>query len=233
MPLAALMAAKIFGLNPQLAAGLVLVGTCPGGTASNVMTYLAGGAVALSITLTAVSTLLSVVATPTITWLLVDQSVPVPVLSMLRTIFVIVIVPVTVGVVVNQRWGDAIERIKRFSPVLSVSAIVLIIAIVVAGNRNELMHIGPGVLAAVGLHNGLGLGVGYGLSKLLRFTEAEARTLAIEVGMQNSGLGVVLSHRYFSALAALPGAVFSIWHNLTGSILASLWSNRLSDGRNT
>ena len=226
MPLAAWTAASLLGLEPQLAAGLILVGSSPGGTASNVITFLAGGAIALSITLTAISTILSVVATPALTWLYVGQSVPVPVGSMLVSILTIVLLPVAAGVVINQVWGSSLGKAKHASPLLSVAAIVLIIAIIVARNHDQIRDVGIAILAAVVLHNGLGLGAGYGVAKWMRFTEAEARTLAIEVGMQNSGLGVVLAQQYFSALAALPGAVFSIWHNLTGSTLASFWSRR-------
>ena len=224
MPLAAWIAASLLRLEPHLAAGLILVGSSPGGTASNVITYLAGGSVALSITLTTVSTILSVLATPALTWLYVGQSVPVPVDSMLVSILTIVLLPVAAGVVINQLWGSSLGKAKHVSPLLSVAAIVFIIAIIVARNHDEIHDVGIAVLVAVVLHNGLGLSAGYGIAKWSRFTEAEVRTLAIEVGMQNSGLGVVLAQQYFSALAALPGAIFSIWHNLTGSTLASLWS---------
>jgi BASS family bile acid:Na+ symporter len=230
MPLAAWNAAWLLGLDPQLAAGLVLVGSAPGGTASNVITYLAGGAVALSITLTAVSTILSVVATPALTWLYVGQSVPVPVWSMLVSILTIVLLPVAAGVVINQLWGSSLGKVKHASPLLSVAAIVLIIAIIVARNHDQIHDVGLAVLAAVVIHNGLGLGLGYAVAKSLHFTEAEARTISIEVGMQNSGLGVVLAQQYFSAIAALPGAIFSIWHNLSGSALASYWS-RSAEGQ--
>jgi bile acid:Na+ symporter, BASS family len=224
MPLAAFAVASLFGLEPQLAAGLILVGSAPGGTASNVITYLAGGAVALSITLTAISTILSVVATPALTWLYVGQSVPVPVGSMLVSILTIVLLPVAAGVAINQIWGSSLGKVRHASPLLSVAGIVLIIAIIVARNHDSLRDVGLAALAAVVLHNGIGLGAGYAIAKAMRFTEAEARTIAIEVGMQNSGLAVVLAQQYFSPLAALPGAIFSIWHNLTGSALASYWS---------
>jgi bile acid:Na+ symporter, BASS family len=231
MPLAAWIAASLFGLDPQLAAGLILVGSAPGGTASNVITYLAGGAVALSITLTAISTLLSVVATPALTWLYVGKSVPVPVGSMLLSILTIVLLPVAAGVVINHLWGSSLGRLKHASPLLSVAGIVLIIAVIVAGNHDSIRDVGLEVLGAVMLHNGIGLGTGYAIAKSMRFTEAEARTIAIEVGMQNSGLAVVLAHQYFSPLAALPGAVFSIWHNLTGSALAAFWSRGAKEAR--
>ena len=226
MPIGGWALASLLGLPPQIVAGVVLVGSCPGGTASNVITYLAGGAVALSISLTAISTLLSAVATPGLTWLLVGRSVPVPVLSMLKSVLIVVVLPVAAGVVVNTYWGKALRRFRTVFPLVSVLAIVVIIAIVVALNRDELGTIGPAVVAVVALHNSAGLLLGYAAARALGFTEAERRTLAIEVGMQNSGLGVVLAHQYFSAAAALPGAIFSIWHNLSGSLLASFWSRR-------
>ena len=226
MPIGGWALASLLGLPPQLVAGVVLVGSCPGGTASNVITYLAGGAVALSISLTAISTLLSAVATPGLTWLLVGRSVPVPVLSMLKSVLIVVVLPVAAGVVVNTYWAKALRRLRSVFPLVSVLAIVLIIAIVVALNRDELRTIGLAVVAVVALHNTAGLLLGYAAARALGFTEAERRTLAIEVGMQNSGLGVVLAHQYFSAAAALPGAIFSIWHNISGSLLASFWSRR-------
>lgn len=226
MPLAAWLIARVLGLPPQLAAGAVLVGSSPGGTASNVITWLARGDVALSITLTAVSTALSAVATPLLTWLLVGQRVPVPAGDMLVNIATIVLLPVAAGVAVNTRFGRHLARVRSFFPLISVAAIVLIIAVIAALNRDQLAGVGGAVVATVALHNLTGLGAAWLLAGAFGFSEAEKRTLAIEVGMQNSGLAVVLAHRHFSALAALPGAVFSIWHNLTGSLLAGWWSQR-------
>lgn len=226
MPLAGFLVATGFGLAPMLVAGVVLVGSCPGGTASNVITYLARGDVALSITLTAVATCLAIVATPILTWLYVGQSVAVPVLDMLLSILKIVLLPVCLGVAVNRFLGQRFGPLKEAFPLVSVLAIVLIIAIIVALNRDEIATLGLAVGAVVILHNLLGLAGGYGISKLLGLDERASRTLAIEVGMQNSGLGVALAVQYFSAAAALPGALFSVWHNLSGAALASLWSRR-------
>ncbi len=215
MPLAAWLVARLLGLPPYLMAGLVLVGACPGGTASNVVCYLARGDVALSITLTTASTLLAIVMTPLLTWLYVGQQVPVPVQSMLWSIFRIVLLPVSLGVLTNRLLGGRLHSVKPLFPLLSVLAIVVIIAIVVALNRGNLATMGAAVALAVILHNLLGLACGYGLPRLLGLEERICRTLAIEVGMQNSGLGVALAVKYFSAAAALPGALFSIWHNLS------------------
>lgn len=226
MPLFAWLAALVFALPPQLAAGLVLVGAAPGGTASNVICYLAKGNVALSITLTTVSTALAVFATPFLTWLYVGQEVPVPMLGMFFTILKIVILPVALGVTVNSYWGGRLHRYKQVFPGISVLTIVIIIAIIVALNRDHLNEVAWGVTAAVILHNLLGLNAGYFISRAAGLDERDSRTLAIEVGMQNSGLGVALATQHFSALAALPGALFSIWHNLSGSALAAFWSRK-------
>jgi BASS family bile acid:Na+ symporter len=191
---------------------------------------LAKGNVALSITLTTVSTTLAVVATPLLTWLYVGRQVPVPVMDMLLSILKIVILPVALGVAANSCGGKVIRRFQHVFPMVSVLAIVLIIAIIVALNRNHLDNLAAsvGVSVAVVLHNLMGLSIGYLLPYWMGFRERERRTLAIEVGMQNSGLGVALAVQYFSAVAALPGALFSIWHNLSGSLLAGYWS-RTSD----
>ncbi|MES9946148.1 MAG: bile acid:sodium symporter family protein [Candidatus Thiodiazotropha sp.] len=226
MPLAAWVIAELLGLPPYLMAGLVLVGACPGGTASNVVCYLARGDVALSITLTTASTLLAIVATPLLTWLYVGQKVPVPVVSMLWSIFKIVLLPVMFGVVVNTLFGRRLAAVKHIFPLVSVLAIVVIIAIIVALNEGNLATLGISLALAVMLHNLVGLLSGYWLPRILGMDDRICRTLAIEVGMQNSGLGVALAVKYFSAAAALPGALFSIWHNLTGSMLAGYWSRR-------
>ncbi|MES9818046.1 MAG: bile acid:sodium symporter family protein [Candidatus Thiodiazotropha sp.] len=228
MPFAAWLIAVLSGLPPYLMAGLVLVGACPGGTASNVVCFLARGDVALSITLTTASTLLAIIATPILTWLYVGQKVPVPVASMLWSIFKIVLLPVTLGVLVNTLFGRKLGAFKHIFPLLSVLAIVVIIAIIVALNRSNLANMGIAIALAVIMHNLLGLAGGYWVPKLLGWDERVCRTLAIEVGMQNSGLGVALAVKYFSVAAALPGALFSIWHNLTGSMLAGYWSRRIS-----
>jgi BASS family bile acid:Na+ symporter len=228
MPFAAWVIALGLGLPTELLAGLVLVGASPGGTASNVVCFLARGDLALSITLTTVSTLLAIVATPLLTWLYVGQQVPVPVASMLMSIFKIVLLPVALGVAVNSLLADRLARAKHLFPLLSVAAIVIIIAIVVALNQTNLAESGALVVLAVVLHNGCGLASGYALGLWLTHDERTARTLAIEVGMQNSGLAVALAVKYLSAAAALPGALFSIWHNLSGSMLAAFWSRRPS-----
>lgn len=226
MPLAAWLVAVAFGLPPQLVAGMVLVGASPGGTASNVICYLARGDVALSITLTAVSTVMAIAVTPFLTWLYVGQTVPVPVTGMLWDIARIVLLPVGAGVALNTWLGDRLGAAREFFPAVSVLAIVAIIAIIVALNAHQLGSIGLAVVGAVMAHNLLGLAGGYWVPRLLGYDTRTCRTLAIEVGMQNSGLGVALAIKHFSPLAALPGAVFSIWHNLSGASLAAHWARR-------
>jgi BASS family bile acid:Na+ symporter len=226
MPFLAWAIALALGLPPHLMAGLVLLGACPGGTASNVVCYLARGDVALSITLTTVSTLLAIVATPWLTWLYVGERVPVPVQSMLWSIFKIVLLPVSIGVLTNSLTGRYLRPVRQAFPLISVGAIVFIIAIVVALNKDNLAAMGWTLVLAVLLHNAGGLTAGYALARLLGRDQRTARTFAIEVGMQNSGLSVALAVKYFTPAAALPGALFSIWHNLTGSLLASYWSRR-------
>jgi BASS family bile acid:Na+ symporter len=226
MPLTAVVLSNLMGLDPILTAGMILVGTCPGGTASNVICYLARGNVALSITLTAVSTFLAVILTPALTAELVSKTIDVPVVDMLLSILYMVIIPVSAGVVLNHVAGKILKPVRPVFPLLSVIAIVFIIAIIVSLNAQQVHQIGATVLIAVMLHNSTGLFLGYFTSRLLGYSPAECRTLAIEVGMQNSGLAVALAIKYFTATAALPGAIFSIWHNLSGSILAGFWSSR-------
>ncbi|WP_126456530.1 bile acid:sodium symporter family protein [Sulfuriflexus mobilis] len=226
MPLAAYLIARQLGLAMELLVGMVLVGASAGGTASNVICYLAKGDVALSITLTTVSTLLAVIAMPGLTWLYLGQSIPVPFVEMLVSIIKIVILPVLLGVILNRFLHRALKKIQFLFPVIAVSAIVVIIAIIVALNSQRLAQVGPALLLAVVLHNLIGLLAGYGIAGLLGYDARIRRTLAIEVGMQNSGLSVALAIKYFSAATALPGALFSIWHNISGSLLASWWTRK-------
>jgi len=229
MPLLAFIIAMVLALPTALMAGLILVGTCPGGTASNVICYLAKGDVALSITLTAISTLLAVLLTPVLTWLYIGQEVSVPIIDMMQTVLKIIILPVTLGIIVNRYFGQYLVQAKQFLPVISVIAIVFIIGIIVALNAHQISQLALPVIIAVLLHNGLGLASGYTIAKCLGYDEKICRTLAIEVGMQNSGLGVALATKYFTAITALPAAFFSIWHNITGSLLAAYWTRESKD----
>ena len=207
-----------------LAIGMVLVGASPGGTASNVICYLAKGNVALSITITTFSTLFAVIATPTLSLFYLGKHVDVPTVKMLMDIVKMIILPVATGVIVNQLFGRFLHSARQVFPLISVFAIVLIIAIIVALNQSRLGSVGALLITAVAMHNALGLAVGYWLPRALGMDQRTSKTLAIEVGMQNSGLAVALAVKYFAPSAALPGALFSLWHNLTGSLLASYWS---------
>ena len=230
MPLAGWLLAVLAGLPPQLAAGMILVGCSPGGTASNVICYLARGDVALSITLTAFSTLLAILVTPLLMLLYAGETVAVPALDMLQTIFWIIFLPVTLGIVLNHLFHETMAIVRNLFPVVSVLAIVFIIAIIVALNLGRLADVAAVLLLVVVLHNLAGLAGGYLVSRWLGQDRRIARTIAIEVGMQNSGLAVALAVKYFSAAAALPGALFSIWHNLSGSLLAGYWCRRVMKG---
>jgi BASS family bile acid:Na+ symporter len=226
MPLVGWGLARALSLPPAVATGVILVGACPGGVASNVITYLARGDVALSVTLTSLSTVAAVALTPALTWIYAGQTVPVPVTEMLLSILQVVIGPVVLGVLLNRWLGARLDAVKALFPTVSVAAIVLIIAIIVAANRSQLAQVGPITVVAVMLHNLIGLAAGYWAARWLGQEERVCRTVAIEVGMQNSGLAVALASQHFSAAAALPGAIFSVWHNLAGASLAAHWARR-------
>jgi BASS family bile acid:Na+ symporter len=227
MPLFAWLVARLLGLDPLLMVGMILVGASPGGTASNVVCYLAEGDVALSITLTAVSTLLSIIMTPLLCLLYIDASIAVPAVDMLLSILKIVLAPVLLGITINHYYHRHLRPVQQVFPLISVASIVWIIAIIVALNQPRFGELGLLLIVAVVAHNVLGLVAGYLVPRLLDYDRHTSRTLAIEVGMQNSGLAVALAIQYFAPLAALPGAVFSIWHNLSGSLLAARWRSRL------
>lgn len=224
MPAAAWLVSTTLRLPIELFIGMLLVGACSGGTASNVICYLARGDVALSITLTTASTLLGIVMTPWLMLVYAGERIDVPALSMLITICKIILLPVTLGVAANALFGGHLHRFKTVFPGVSAAAIILIIAIIAALNRNNLAEVGLWLSLAVVLHNAVGLAAGYGIARLLGQNPVIARTLSIEVGMQNSGLAVALALKYFSGITALPGALFSIWHNVSGSLLAAYWS---------
>jgi BASS family bile acid:Na+ symporter len=223
MPLAAVLLAKAFGLSDDLTIGMVIVGACAGGTASNVMTYLARGDVALSVSMTLASTLWGVMATPLIISVMAGESVQIDSLAILFSLVKMVLIPILAGVFITHYQPKFSHKINKYLADIASGLILLIIAIIVALNADEISTLGYGVFAAVALHNIIGLISGYMAGKLTRQTEVTCRTLAIEIGMQNSGLGVALALKYFGPLAALPGAVFSIWHNISGAILAGLW----------
>ncbi|SDV46147.1 ketopantoate/pantoate/pantothenate transporter PanS [Chitinasiproducens palmae] len=226
MPLAAWAIAKALHMPPDLTTGMILVGSVASGTASTVMVYLSRGDVALSVTISAMSTFVGVIATPLLTRLYVSADIAVDVGGLLKSIVEVVAIPVVLGLVINHFLHAFVRRIEPVLPVISVLAILAIIGAVVAGTQASIASVGPMVMVAVVLHNGIGLLGGYWGGRLLGFDEAVCRTLALEVGMQNSGLAATLGKLYFTPLAALPGALFSVWHNLSGSLLAGYWSGR-------
>lgn len=226
MPLLALGIATALDLPPQLAAGMILVGSVPGGTSSNVVTYLAKGDVALSVTMTSVSTLLSPVLTPLITFALAGQFLQVPTGDLALSLVQIVLIPIILGLVLHALVPGLVRRVEPVLPWVSVLGITFVVIAVVAGSGDVLAAAGLGLLIGVILHNLLGYALGYLVASLVRFPVASRRAVAVEVGMQNSGLAAGLAGQYFSPEAALPGAIFSVWHNISGGILASIWGRR-------
>ena len=223
MPLLAFLLVKVFSLPPELAVGVMLVGT-----SSNVMTFLAKGDVALSVGMTACSTVLAPVLTPALTWLYLHETVTVDPVSMFTSIVKIVIVPIALGFLVNKFFGKFTQAAVEVLPLVSVAAIVTIVGAVVAPNQQKLFANGLLILGVVVLHNLLGYACGYGVGKALKLNDAKCNALSIEVGMQNSGLATSLAGTVFPdlALATVPGALFSVWHNISGSIVANLMAAR-------
>lgn len=223
MPVFAYGLALLFELPIEQRIGMVLVGCSAGGTASNVICYLAKGNVALSILMTLASTICAVFFMPFFSYLYLQHSVTVPVQDMMKSIFIIVLFPVLAGTTINSLFHQYLSKVEYIFPALSSLAIIIIIAIIVAINHSNLSVLSIPILCTVILHNLLGLTMGYLTPKFLGYDAVTCRTVSIEVGMQNSGLSVALAIKYFSAGAALPGALFSIWHNISGSILAAYW----------
>ncbi len=228
MPLLGLGIAWALQLPPELAAGVILVGCAPGGTASNVVTYLARGNVALSVSMTSVSTLLAPLFTPLLALWLAGRYMAVDAGSMALSIVQIVLIPVLLGLLIRYLLPRAVDRVLPILPWISVAAITFVVVAVVAGSAAAILTAGWLILLAVVLHNGLGLGLGYGAARLFRLPVASRRTMGVEVGMQNSGLAAGLAREYFSPEAALPAAVFSVWHNVSGALVAAYWRRRPS-----
>ena len=233
MPAAAWLVAKALHMPPQLATGMILVGSVASGTASTVMVYIARGDVALSITISSFSTIIGVVATPFLTRLYTDASIQVQIAPMMLSIVEIVAIPVALGLLINTFFGKTVKRIEPLWPLISMVSILLIIGGIVAGTQATIATVGLLTIVGVILHNGIGLLGGYWGGRLLGFDKSICRTLAIEVGMQNSGLAATLGKLYFGPMAALPGALFSVWHNLSGSMIASYWSTRPTGTQDT
>ena len=225
MPLLAWGLSRLFSLDEALALGVILVGCCPGGTASNVITYLAKGDLALSVGMTGVSTLLAPFLTPLLTWALAGKSVNVDVVGMLLSILWVVILPIAIGLIVKWIWPKFTEKATDYLPAFSSIAIALIVAIIISANADKLLAGGLLIIVVVMLHNICGLGLGYLIGCLLGMSVSKKRAISIEVGMQNSGLASSLATIHFAIypLATIPGAIFSVWHNLSGAAVAYLY----------
>lgn len=226
MPLLGLLISWVLQLPAELAVGVILVGCCPGGTASNVVSYLAKGDVALSVAMTSISTLIAPFLTPLLAVWLAGERMDVSGTEMMLSILEVVLVPVLLGLVVRGLLPRVVVAVTPALPWVSVAAISVIVAIVVAGSAAAIVSAGLLVLLAVVLHNGLGYLLGYGAATLFRVPVSARRTTAIEVGMQNSGLATSLARTYFTPEAALPGAVFSVWHNVSGALVAAFLRRR-------
>ena len=228
MPLLAWGLTKIFHIDEALALGVVLVGCCPGGTASNVITYLAKGDVALSVGMTSVSTLLAPLLTPLLTWALAGKSIQVDVIGMLLSILLVVIIPIVSGLIIKSLLPKFTEKATDYLPAFSSVAIAFTVSIVISANAAKLLTGGWLIVFVVMLHNLCGLILGYVIGRLLGLTEPKKRAISIEVGMQNSGLATSLAVMHFAAypMATIPGAIFSVWHNISGAIVAWLYTKK-------
>ena len=229
MPLLGWGIAHALGMSAVLTAGMILVGCAPGGTASNVMVFLAKGDTALSVAMTSVSTLLAPVLTPLLVLALVGQDLPVAASDLFVSIVKIVLVPVVLGVVLRLLLPKLVDRIIDVLPLVSVAGITGVVLAVVAGSASTLTTVGFTIVVAVVLHNVGGLTLGYAIGSVCRLPKSSRRATSIEVGMQNSGLAAALATVHFAPAAALPAAIFSVWHNVSGSLLASYWSRRPLD----
>lgn len=236
MPLSGYAVARGLALEPGLAVGLILVACCPGGTASNIVTYIARGHVALSVAMTMASTLAAVVLTPLLTGWLAGAYVEVDRLNLLVNMIAIVLLPVVLGTLLNRLMPRVVSRVNAVLPAVAIGLIILILGGVTAGAKDQIAaHAGMLVLATFLLH-ALGFGLGYGLAKALGLGEVAARTISIEVGMQNSGLGSGLvktpafaaqfADATQAALAPVPAVFSGLWHVVIGSLLAGRWRRR-------
>ena len=226
MPLLAFALCHVFALPPELAMGMILVGTAPGGTASNVLTFIARGDVAFSVAMTAAATLVSLLLTPPLTWLLGGVWVPVDMGGLFWSIVKIVLVPVLLGLLLHHFQRGLVDRLMPFLPLASALVITLVIAGIIAVNAQNILSAGPAIFAAVIAHNILGLAVGWFAACRLRFAPPRRRALAIEIGTQNSGLATALALAHFTPAAAIAGALFSVWQNISGALLSNFWATR-------
>ena len=228
MPLLAWVLSWLFDLPPELALGVILVGCCPGGTASNVITYLAKGDLALSVGMTATSTVLAPLMTPLLTWLMAGKFVDVDAVAMLMSIVYVVIGPIAAGFLIQRYMPRFTRWAVAYLPAFSSLMIALLVAIIVGHNAGQLLKGGMVVVLVVILHNIGGFSLGYVLGRLLGLSDDKRKAISIEVGMQNSGLASSLATIHFAAypMAVVPGAIFSVWHNVCGAFVAKLFASR-------
>ncbi len=224
MPMTAFVLVKLFIISPELALGVIILGCCPGGTASNLITYLCKGNLALSIISTFFSTLLSVFLTPILIFLISNQSIEIDILSLMKSLFLIIFFPVIFGLIFKafifkNRGYEILPKVSEFF-------IAFIIGIIFALNLENIKNLSIWLFICVFLHNAIGLSSGYLIANFLGFSDKEKKTIAIEVGMQNSGLGMTLSLIHFSKLVAIPSAIFSLWHNISAVGLVYLWKKK-------
>ena len=226
MPALAYALCQLFQLPAEIAVGVILVGCCPGGTASNVITYMAKGNIALSVACTSVATLLAPILTPAIFYLLASQWLKIDATSMFISILQVVLLPIILGLMTRALFKQKVEQYVQVLPLVSVIAIVAIVAAIIAGSKAAILQSGALILAVVILHNGLGYLLGFWASRCFKLAYADCKAVAIEVGMQNSGLGVALAAVHFvaSPITAVPSAIFSLWHNVSGPALATYWA---------
>ncbi len=225
MPAIAFGLCYLFNLDAALMAGVVLVGTCPGGTASNVITYLSKGDLALSVCMTSINTLIAPIFTPLITYLILRTSVETNITVMFTGIINVILVPIIFGIIINKFFGDFTQKIVKILPAFSVISICIVVASVVSHNAEKIFTAGFIILAVVILHNILGYLSGFCIARLLRLNISKTKAFSIEIGMQNSGLAASLANTAFPLFpeAAVPGAIFSVWHNISGAILAWIY----------
>lgn len=227
MPFSSFFIARLFQLPDEFIVGMVLVGSCPGGTASNVISYIAKANVALSVSMTALSTLLAVFLTPTLSTVLASSTLEVNSMGLLISTFEVVIIPVSLGIILNTFFHRSAEKLSKASPFIAVIFIVLIVASILGSSSQALLQSGPSLLLAVFTLHSIGFVSGYFISFVLNRDKIISRTISIEVGMQNSGLAVHLANQNFTQpLIAVPGAISSLIHSIIGSILAAIWNKK-------
>ncbi|MCJ8140327.1 bile acid:sodium symporter family protein [Falsirhodobacter halotolerans] len=229
MPLLAVLLTRLIPMPPEVAAGVILVGCCPGGTSSNVMTYLSKGDVALSVACTSVTTLLAPLVTPFLVLMLASEYLPVNAGAMFLSIVKVVLLPLALGFLAQKLLPSFVRAAIPALPLVSVTGIVLIVAAVVGASKGAIVQSGLTIFAVVVLHNGLGYMVGFFAARAFGLSLAKRKAIAIEVGMQNSGLGAALATAFFSPLAAVPSAIFSVWHNISGALFANYMARQTED----